>query len=546
MEVAPWRRALTAHKTLPKVHPLKIFAHPDTELLQKEVERICASSSFRRSQVQPRLLRYLTNEALAGRGQELNQYLIATEGMGLSQRFDPSTDATVRVWGVRLRRMLSDYYRRDPGRKSTIRVRLPARSFCPNFAIRGTTIADCAPEQLPSVAVVEFRGIGLRGAWRHYPAVLAENLMAALTAMQSVEAIGPIKRPQPTKSITPTQPEANFILDGSVEALPGGLRLRARLLRGSTGAAIWAETFETKIRGNRIPRADLPAAARLAAILGDDFGVIRREVLHSSIGKPLETLSSLETIMLVWRSWTSMAPRDIAEARRAMRCALERPRAAPVVKAFASLNMFDSWATTKRLRPPLPPGLLGLAEDARRADPDNSWVLLANLYANIAAGQLSQAEHFFRQIDKRRATTPALRIIFAYASLAYGIGDTEHALRIWRKAIRETPSPMAASFVGPAIDALRRRDWQEALALLDRAANCDLPLFPALHAAALAGTGNKTAASRELKMLRKNFPSFSELGADMFARNADPKVWKSVRRILSPLDPSLFPAAKIS
>jgi len=107
------------------------MADPRSELLQEEIERICDSPSFRRSQVQPRLLRYLVGEALAGRGGELNQFLIATDGMGLSNRFDPSTDATVRVWGVRLRRMLADYYRRSPGRQSTLRVRLPERSFCP-------------------------------------------------------------------------------------------------------------------------------------------------------------------------------------------------------------------------------------------------------------------------------------------------------------------------------------------------------------------------------------------------------------------------------
>jgi adenylate cyclase len=512
-------------------------------LLAEEVSRICASPAFRRAKTQTKLLRYLAGEAMAGRGDELNQYLIATEGMGLAEDFDPTSNATVRVWGVRLRRMLADYYR-GPGRQSTVRVGFPERSFCPHLEIRGTATTAAAREadKLPTVAVRGFRGIGLRGAWRHYPAVLAENLMAALAAMQSVEAVGPFRRAPLARDPTMTTLGANFILDGSVEAIPGGVRLRARLLRGSTGAVCWAETFETKIKGDRLPRADLPAAVRLAAVLGDDFGVIRREVLLASLGKPVEALSSLETIMLVWRSWSSMGPRDIAEARRAMRCAVERPGTSPLVKAFASLNLFDSWATAKRLRPPLPAGLLRLAEEARRADPGNVWILLANLYASIAAGERNQAEGLVRQIDERRATTPALRVIFAYARLAYGLGDADDALRIWRKAIRETPSPMASSYVGPAIHALRRRRWEEALALLDRAETCDLPLFPALRAAALAGLGKKTAARRELAELRRAFPDFPALGEDMFARNADPSGWSVLRRVLVPLAPDLFPA----
>lgn len=516
--------------------------HHNPALLAEEVNRICGSPVFRRAKTQTKLLRYLADEAGAGRGSELNQYLIATEGMGLAESFDPTTDATVRVWGVRLRRMLANYYR-GPGRKSTMRVSLPERSFWPQLEMRGTATTDCRDaEKLPTVAVMEFRGIGLRGSWRHYPAVLAENLMAALTAMQSVETIGPFQRPTSTGDSVFTGHQANFTLDGSVEAAPGGLRLRARLLRRSTGGACWAETFETKIRGDRIPRADLPAAARLAAVLGDDFGVIRREVLLASLGKPVESLSSLETIMLVWRSWSSMGPRHIAEARRAMRCALNRPRASPLIKAFASLNLFDSWATAKRLRPPLPAGLVRLAEEARRADPGNAWVLLANLYASIAAGDTGQAERWVQEIDKRQATTPALRIIFAYARLAYGLGKADNALRIWRKAMRETPSPLATSFVGPAIHALRRGHWREALALLDRAQTCDLPIFPALRAAALAGSGNKAAARRELAELRKTFPDFSTFGADMFARNTDPSCYRIIHRTLARIAPDLFPS----
>lgn len=516
--------------------------HQNPALLAEEVRRICGSPVFRRATTQTKLLRYLAGEAAAGRGNELNQYLIATEGMGLAEDFDPTADARVRVWGVRLRRMLANYYR-GPGRQSALRVRFAERSFCPHLEIRGTATDDSREaDKLPTVAVMEFRSIGLRGSWRHYPAVLAENLMATLTAMQSVEAIGPFRRPKPTGESAVASHEANFILDGSVEAIPGGLRLRARLLRRSTGGACWAETFETKIRGDRIPRADLPAAARLAAVLGDDFGVIRREVLLASLGKPVESLSSLETIMLVWRSWSSMGPRDIAEARRAMRCAVERPRASPLIKAFASLNLFDSWATAKRLRPPLPAGLVRLAEEARRADSSNAWILLANLYASIATGDTGQAERWVRQIDKRRATTPALRIIFAYARLAYALGKADDALRLWRQAMRETPSPMASSFVGPAIHALRKRRWKEALALLDRAETCDLPLFPALRAAALAGSGNKTEARRELAGLRKTFPDFATVGAEMFARNADPSCCRIVHRTLAPLAPDLFPA----
>lgn len=76
------------------------------EALKEEVELICGSPGFRNSRVQQKLLRYLAGEALAGRGRELNQYLIATAGMGLGEDFEPLSDSKVRVWGGRLRYVL--------------------------------------------------------------------------------------------------------------------------------------------------------------------------------------------------------------------------------------------------------------------------------------------------------------------------------------------------------------------------------------------------------------------------------------------------------
>lgn len=508
--------------------------------MAEEVNRICGSPAFRRAKTQTRLLRYLAGEAIAGRGDELNQYLIATDGMGLAESFDPTADATVRVWGVRLRRMLADYYR-GPGRKNPLRIRLPARSYCPEWEASGT--AATAPhetDKLPTVAVVEFRGIGLRGAWRHYPAVLAENLMAALTAMQSVEAVGPFGRsPRVRDSAFPSH-GANFILDGSVEALLGGLRLRARLLRGSNGAACWAEIFETKIHGDRIPRADLPAAARLAAVLGDDFGVIRREVVRSSLGRPVESLPAQEAIMRVWRSWLSMGPRDIATARTALQFAMEAGYATPQIKAFAAMNLFDSWATSLQSNPNPPPHLSHLAAEAHREDPENAWVLLANLCAFVAQGEVVEAATLARQLEAHRATTPSLRIVLAYMCLAYRIGPGQNALRLWRHAMRVCPSPMAVTFVGPAIHAVTNRRWPQALAWLKQASECDLPLYPLLLATTHAGMGNKKDARRELSVLRKKIPRFPAMGEEIYRRNAHPAGWVVIKSVLSPIAPEMF------
>jgi|GEM_PF-4782781 len=342
------------------------MAPPD--VLKAEIDRLCETPAFRNSRVQQKLLRFLAAEAMAGRGRELNQYLIATEGLGLGEKFDPTSDSKVRVLGGRLRRMLADQYRKSAGRKSALRVVLPERSFCPVFETpRGVRKIPSPKAGPPTVAVVEFRGLGLRGAWRHYPAVLAENLMAAVAAMQTVEATGPFIRHGRKNPVTAARESgADFILDGSVESAGSGLRLRARLLRGSNGAVIWAENFDVKIRGRRIPRADFPVVKRLASVLGDDFSVVRRELLQTSLGAAQETVSGQEALLLTWHSWMTMAPRDAKAASRAMRTALRRGEAGTVVKAHAAMGLLHEWADLPRADAPPPKAALALAKGWRQ------------------------------------------------------------------------------------------------------------------------------------------------------------------------------------
>ena len=414
------------------------MAPPDA--LKAEIERLCETPAFRNSRVQQKLLRFLTAEALAGRGRELNQYLIATEGLGLGEKFDPTSDSKVRVLGGRLRRLLADHYRTDAGRKSALRVVLPERSFCPVFETRrGVRKSPQTLAGPPNVAVAEFRGHGLRGAWRHYPAVLAENLMAAVAAMQTVEATGPFVRQGRNNPVTAARESgADFILDGSVESAGAGLRIRARLLRGSNGAVVWAQTFDIKLRGRRIPRADFPVVKRLASVLGDDFGMVRRELLRTSLGAAQETISGQEALLLTWHSWMTMAPRDAKVASRAMRTALRRGEAGTVVKAHAAMGLLHEWADLPRADAPLPKAALAMAEELAVQDPHHTWSLLVRAYLGICQGAPQEYDRLSKNLESR-PLTPSLRMQLASMRLMHKI-DEARGLREWQRGAKENPA----------------------------------------------------------------------------------------------------------
>lgn len=103
----------------------------------------------------PALLRYLVSEELAGRGDRLKAYAIATEVLGRTSSFDPSQDSIVRVEVARLRRAL-DYYYATEGRAEALRITIPRGGYRPLIGQEGA-VEDLSegddPEEIPPKAL---------------------------------------------------------------------------------------------------------------------------------------------------------------------------------------------------------------------------------------------------------------------------------------------------------------------------------------------------------------------------------------------------------
>jgi hypothetical protein len=110
--------------------PGTAFAEEKTEL-----GRVLASPSFAKSPNLSRLLEYLCNKQIEGRGQELNEYSIAVEALGRTADFDPGTNSIVRVEIHRLRDKLNKYYEGE-GAGHPLMISLEAGRYAPQFVRR--------------------------------------------------------------------------------------------------------------------------------------------------------------------------------------------------------------------------------------------------------------------------------------------------------------------------------------------------------------------------------------------------------------------------
>src|SRR5437773_10436736 len=100
--------------------------------IREHLSALLSSAAFAQVDRLKRFLRYVVEETVAGRNENLKEYSIGVEVFDREASFDPRTDPIVRVQARRLRARLARYYE-DEGRRDEMRIELPKGSYAPEF-----------------------------------------------------------------------------------------------------------------------------------------------------------------------------------------------------------------------------------------------------------------------------------------------------------------------------------------------------------------------------------------------------------------------------
>ena len=80
------------------------------DAMQNELQSVLAAPDFARAPIMKRLLSFLVQETLEGRGEQLKAYSVAVDGLGRAPDYDARADSYPRVQVGRLRRLLDNHY----------------------------------------------------------------------------------------------------------------------------------------------------------------------------------------------------------------------------------------------------------------------------------------------------------------------------------------------------------------------------------------------------------------------------------------------------
>src|SRR5215471_4119937 len=95
-----------------------------------QLERVLSSSGFARNERLSRFLRFLVEQHLEGKDDELKESVIGVEIFGRAPDYNPKRDAIVRTEASRLRARLNEYYV-DAGKDDSLVIELPKGGYVP-------------------------------------------------------------------------------------------------------------------------------------------------------------------------------------------------------------------------------------------------------------------------------------------------------------------------------------------------------------------------------------------------------------------------------
>ena len=480
-----------------------------------QLERIFGSDDFDASPRSRAFIRFVLEETLAGRQEELTQVAIATRVFGRRDDFDPTVDPIVRIQAGRLRRSLERYYLLS-GVSDPVRIELPRGTYVP--VARWAGASDGRPQAepaaratrdasgWPAVAVQAFEiegevGPGVEAFARR----LQDGLCLELGRYGDVR----VMRREPGSA----RGDLDFELVGRLWTGDGSLRVTAQLL-DRRRSQVWAEDYR--------PSADAAdggcdETARLIAaqVASEQGAVARRLVAEQGRGRAAAE-SPYAGVLRSYRFFLNREPADFAPALVALqRVVREEPEC-----ALAWVQLSRLLIANHAFEITLPPSSIEDAIDcalrAVQVDPASQRARVALAAALLMKGELAASR---AEADKALALSPGSLVYVEWIGwvLAF-LGEWERGTTLIRESARRNPNHIPVAAHALWADHLRRGEVEEAYQVALQLRDNSFFWRALMRACCLGHLGRVEEAKHEAAELLRRKPDFVSRGRTLVGR----------------------------
>ncbi len=221
--------------------------------IQLQLDRILGSKSFQPVERLKRFLEFVVQETIAGRGEQLKEFLVGIEVFGKEETFDPRNDPIVRVQARRLRARLARYYQEE-GQSDELLIDLPKGGYAPTFKYTHPGVprrsVTSALVSRNAILVLPFSDDSPAGDQEYFCRSLSHEIVHALAKVEAIRVVAPDQAAlidyEHDAREAAIRLNAALVLGGSIRKLGDTRRIIAHLVDSSSGCYLWSESFDGK------------------------------------------------------------------------------------------------------------------------------------------------------------------------------------------------------------------------------------------------------------------------------------------------------------
>ena len=532
--------------------------------------KVLASERFAGADSLGRFLAYAVEEQLAGRGDRLKAYGIATDVFERGDDFDPTTDSIVRVQASRLRTALDLYYG-DEGRDDPVRIQLPKGGYRPVFERRAVRPGETPPGAgtaptrwlaaalgLAAVLVVALGWAGWTwwadGRGSEPPPSVAMRIETAATpgderaarALQDYAlqlesflsrnaAINIVPSIDTGLDVAPPPNRTVYSARLSGQYVGSGFQLVIRLVQDPTSRLMWARTYALGDDGGAGEAASeaLTSAAR-------DLQVQAITAYKLELARYDPTALDVEDLFLLATWVPGQAFSTLAweqERVRLARLAIMRdPDHGPAHSVLADKLIYLASVDPPSNQPELVAEASAAAERALDRAPDDANVLFNVAIHRWHAGEIELATDAMRRAAELNAShplAPILARVFPYTCRP-APDEILHEVDAFDRALGADNPVRWVTLTWRGILHMNRGEYEEGLRAERRAYLIFHTPDSVMRRAALANAvGNLGEARRVIEAERDNWPN---LDPAFFAMTTIPRRCGASSRVVRPFE----------
>ncbi len=236
---------------------------------------------------------------------------------------------------------------------------------------------------------------------------------------------------------------ARYVVEGSVQRRDDEIRVNVQLLDATTGAHLWAESYERHLKKAKIFGVQDDITGKVVSAIGDTHGAIFSSTFEQSAGKGTSSLGAYECVLHSYAYWRVITPVEHLKVRDCLERAVRLdPRYAEAWASIAHMYV-EEYSQGFNARP----DPLGRAIDAaRRAvelDPRSQLAYRALAVAHFFRHEI---DAFNVDADRAIALNPNSADTLAWAGIFVTYGNQldpaqrARGVAMMRKAIAMSPA----------------------------------------------------------------------------------------------------------